>query len=186
MSKNIELEYKTLLTKEQFETIKKNYHFNEPFKQVNHYYDVPEKTLSKRRCPLRIREIDNKLVFTLKTPNKIGVNEYEMEVSSFDFKDITLSNDIIKALGDVNYKELVEFGSLTTYRSELITDLAVISLDENFYADQHDYEIEYEVKKDHDSLQMFKAFMYANGIANPKPAPGKTSRFRKATHFLDR
>ena len=79
MSKNIELEYKTLLTQEQFQTIKSNYPFNEPFKQVNHYFDTSDKKLSKRKSPLRIREVNNQLILTLKTPNRIGVNEYEIE-----------------------------------------------------------------------------------------------------------
>lgn len=183
MSKNIELEYKTLLTQEQFQTIKSNYPFNEPFKQVNHYFDTSDKKLSKRKSPLRIREVNNQLILTLKTPNRIGVNEYEIEVNSFDFSKIELPNDIIDALGDINKKDLFEFGCLTTYRSIFETDLATICLDENFYADVHDYEIEYEVKKEHDSLQLFKAFMYANGIEDPKPAPGKTFRMRTAINF---
>ena len=183
MGKNIELEYKTLLTEEEFNRIKTNYPFNEPFKQVNHYFDTKSRDLSKRRSPCRIREVDNKLIFTLKTPNKIGVNEYECEVPSFDFNEIQLPEDILTALKDVNPKDLIEFGSLTTYRAVFETELATICLDENFYADIHDFEIEYEVKKEHESLQMFKAFMYANGIENPKPAPGKTKRVRTAINF---
>lgn len=183
MSKNIELEYKTLLTFEQFQTIKENYPFNEPFKQVNHYFDTPDKKLSKRKSPLRIREVDNQLILTLKTPNRIGVNEYEINVDSFDFNQISLPDYIIEALGNIDKKDLIEFGTLTTYRSVFDTDLATICLDENFYADVHDYEIEYEVKKEHDSLQLFKAFMYANGIDDPKPAPGKTFRMRTAINF---
>ena len=40
MNKNIELEYKSLLTKEQFDHIKSLFAFSEPFKQVNHYFDT--------------------------------------------------------------------------------------------------------------------------------------------------
>lgn len=183
MSQNIELEYKTLLTKEQFEKIKSNYPFLEPKKQVNHYFDTDDKKMKARRSPLRIREIDDKYILTLKKPNNIGVLEYECEVQSLDFANNTIPNDILEALGDVTPNDVHEYGALTTYRSIFETELATICLDENFYVNEHDYEIEYEVKKEHDSLKMFKAFMYANGINNPKPAPGKASRFRKAIKF---
>ena len=183
MNKNIELEYKSLLTKEQFDHIKSLFAFSEPFKQVNHYFDTKDKQMKERRSPLRIREVDNKLIMTIKTPNKIGVNEFECEVESLDFSSNKISNDILQAMYPVTPNEVYEFGSLTTYRRTFETELATICLDENFYADCHDYEIEYEVKKEHNSLDTFKKIMAKCGIPSPRPAKGKTARFRDAIKF---
>lgn len=183
MKKGIELEYKMLLTYRQFQRIQQKYEFDFPFKQINHYYDTPEKALNSRRFALRIRDVDGQKILTLKTPQKIGVMEYECPVDSYDFSQIMLPKEIAEQLSFINCNELECFGSLTTYRSIYETENATICLDDNTYVNIHDYEIEYEVKREHDSLESFMELLRSNGIYEFIPAPGKAKRIKKAIHF---
>lgn len=183
MRKGIELEYKMLLNARQFQRIQQKYPFDYPFKQINHYYDTPDKALHAKRFALRIRDVDNQKILTLKTPQKIGVMEFEFPVESYDFNEIILPEELKKELSFIDINELQCFGSLTTYRSVYETKYATICLDDNSYVNVHDYEIEYEVKEEHDSLATFMDFLKENGIYEFKKAPGKARRIKNAIHF---
>lgn len=183
MRKGIELEYKMLLKSNQFRRIQQKYPFNYPIKQVNHYYDTSDKILNKKRYALRIRDVGNKRILTLKVPQKQGVMEYECEVDSYDFTVLELPSELLEVLSFLDVKDLKKFASLTTYRSIYETDDAIICLDENHYAKRHDYEIEYEVKRKHDSLSAFLTLLRENSIYEFKPAPGKARRIKNAIRF---
>ena len=183
MKKGIELEYKMLLNPRQYQRIQQKYSFDYPFKQTNHYYDTPDKALHNKRFALRIRDVNNERILTLKTPQKVGVMEFECPVDSYDFSELKLPDEIINELSFININDLYCFGSLTTYRSVYETEYATICLDNNTYANVQDYEIEYEVKKEHDSLATFMSFLKENSIFEFKPAPGKARRIKNAIKF---
>ncbi len=184
MNKQIELEYKMILTPRQFSYIKNKYPFTYPVKQTNYYFDNPSKELSEKRYALRIREIDNSYILTLKIPQKIGVLELEQEIPAMQIQKELLSQPLQDALSFLQISELSCFGSLTTYRSTLDLPDAVVCLDENFYHNHHDYEIEYEVKNDHDSYPAFLSFLRDCKIRRHVPAKGKARRVKQAVHFL--
>lgn len=184
MKKQIELEYKMMVSKRQFTSIKNKYPFGYPFKQINYYYDTKNLDLGAKRYALRIREVDNQFILTLKTPQTKGVMEFEQAMTSHLMNPQELNDTILDQLHFINPADLVMFGSLTTYRSELQLDHATICLDENFYHNVHDYEIEYEVKKEHDSYPAFLAFLADCGIKYHKPAMGKARRVKKAVKLL--
>lgn len=184
MNKQIEIEYKMILKPRQFAYIKNKFPFTYPIKQTNHYFDTPAKELSSKRYALRIREIEQSYILTLKIPQKIGVLELEQEVSSIQIQQEVLSQPLLDALSFIQIEELSCFGFLTTYRSTLELPEATICLDENFYHEHHDYEIEYEVKKDHESYPAFIAFLHDCNIKRHIPAKGKARRVKQAVHFF--
>ena len=77
MSQELEIEFKNMLTKKEFEKIKSYYQFSsEQFViQKNHYYDTPSFSLKEKGAALRIREKQQRFVLTLKEPAPVGLME---------------------------------------------------------------------------------------------------------------
>ncbi|MDI3409597.1 CYTH domain-containing protein [Bacillus sonorensis] len=71
MSQELEIEFKNMLTKEEFEQISTYYQFtSEQFvTQQNHYFDTKEFSLKEKGAALRIRQKQDVHVLTLKEPS---------------------------------------------------------------------------------------------------------------------
>lgn len=156
MNKNIEKEYKMLLTKEEFETLLNNFPQAVFKKQCNTYYDTKTHAIQKKKGAMRIREVDKKFIFTLKMHSEDGLLEFEKEVDENSlnvFKDIEIQNllDKFHINGD-----LMKLTSLCTKRATIKTEFAEICFDISTYNGHTDYEIEYEYKKEHDGLTVFQ------------------------------
>lgn len=159
MNENLEIEYKVLLTKEQFDTLVSQYDDVHFIRQVNTYYDTKNLDIRKNYGSMRIREKEGKFIFTLKKHTTDGLLEFEKLVPSND----------VSAFDDLEIKELfrdmkidqpiVKLTSLTTDRAVIFNGYAEICLDHNFYNGKEDYEIEYEYKKDHDGKKMFQEIL---------------------------
>lgn len=159
MNENLEIEYKVLLTKEQFDTLVSQYDDVHFIRQVNTYYDTKDLDIRKNYGSMRIREKEGKFIFTLKKHTTDGLLEFEKLVPSND----------VSAFDDLEIKQLfmdmgihdpiVMLTSLTTDRAVIFNGYAEICLDHNFYNGKEDYEIEYEYKKDHDGKKMFQAIL---------------------------
>lgn len=156
MNKNIEKEYKVLLTKEQFEKLLSNYP-NAVFKtQCNTYYDTDTHCIQKKKGAMRIRQINDKFIFTLKMHSNDGLLEFEKEVnenSLNSFQDVEIQNLLDKFHINGN---LIELTTLCTQRATIETEFAEICFDISSYNGCTDYEIEYEYKKEHDGLSIFQ------------------------------
>ena len=72
MSQNIEIEFKNMLTSEEFLQLKLHFNIdqNKFKKQVNHYFDTPSFSLKSLNSALRIREKGTQFEMTLKQPAK--------------------------------------------------------------------------------------------------------------------
>ncbi|MCH4171300.1 MAG: CYTH domain-containing protein [Lactobacillus sp.] len=68
MSKELEVEYKNLLTRSEFTAILKAYDFQAPFTQENHYFDTPSASLKHLGIGLRIRQFQTRAEQTMKVP----------------------------------------------------------------------------------------------------------------------
>lgn len=165
MNKNIEKEYKVLVTKEQFLTLSNQFQNLNFVKQINTYYDTVNLEIRNKKGAMRIRERNGKYIFTLKMLNQDidGLYEYEMEVSensinAFKQKEIM---DLLKSYGIHN--NIVSLITLETKRAVINTGNAEICFDINSYNGIIDYEIEYEYIKPHDGLSVFQELLsYAN------------------------
>lgn len=141
-----ENEYKTMLTKKEFNTLKKFLNKTELITQRNYYYDTAELLLYKLGMTLRVREINN--VFQLQYKSKSMVNngvhtrqEKEWEINNIPFLIKLKQYSVSKIKEDVTC-----IGNMLTLRYIKTIDGLDICLDENHYLGYVDYELELECK----------------------------------------
>jgi uncharacterized protein YjbK len=155
MSETIEIEFKNLLTKVEYENLLKTFNVKEKdiVMQSNHYFDTPEFTLKNLGSALRIREKKNNLELTLKQPAAVGLLETTQHLSVNEFQAAIQQQIFPKGIVQerleqlkIAFNKIVYFGSLTTKRAEFPYKVGLLVLDHSFYLKKEDYEIEYEVE----------------------------------------
>ena len=189
MSQQLEIEFKNMLTKEEYEQLLQ--HFGIVYEtialQENHYFDTPDYALKKRLSGLRIRIAGNKIECTIKersgdnahleTTDNLTIDQAQSMLSGGPF----VARDVLKRLQafHISPSDLAVFGSLSTKRVELEFKGGLLVLDHSFYLNQDDYEVEYETTNEHEGQQIFLKFLAEHGIAT-RPADKKIARFSKA------
>lgn len=184
MSQSIEIEFKNLLTKDEFNLIKDYFHLKEEnfFSQENHYFDTKNFLLKENKMALRVREKNNQLELTLKQPLPTGLLETNQILTSEQFELLKQGHfpegQISKILTDFlpNLQEIEFFGTLRTFRSELVFKNGLLVLDHSTYLGVEDYELEYEVE---DETIGYKHFidLLKNLKITQKSTPNKVVRF---------
>lgn len=176
MNTNIEKEYKVMLNKDQFNKLTSKYNGLVFKKQINTYYDNAQMDIQNIHGAMRIREISNSYLFTMKLLKADDLYEFECVVdrndnSVFDEPEIKKLLDEYHIIGPFQ-----QITSLTTFRAMLCNELAEICFDENHYNGIVDYEIEYEYKCDHDGLSIFQKILNPIGITYKENCPSKIKR----------
>lgn len=177
MNQHLEKEYKTLLTKEQFDTLYDFLKPADPIKQVNYYFDTVHHQIRNNRGALRIREKQGVYLFTLKIrKNDDTLYEFEKPLSGNDLQALQDAEvqSLLKKHGICEQLQLI--GTLTTWRAMCITDYAEICLDKNLYNNTIDYEIEYEYTQEHDGLSQFQSILDIVQIRYLKNCSSKIAR----------
>lgn len=188
MAKELEIEYKNLLTKLEYQNLleitnltKENIH-----EQTNIYFDTKNGILKEKKQGLRIRLLPQKIEFTLKVPQKNSYTYLEITdiLNVFDL-DKSLEEQIDSSKSEVlNYlanenilvTDLKEIGSLTTKRAEKKLDQnTLLVLDESYYYGVTDYELEMEVLDSAIGQKTFENFLAENNIP-VRPAKKKIAR----------
>ncbi|MEH7094036.1 CYTH domain-containing protein [Neobacillus vireti] len=168
MSQNIEIEFKNLLTKAEYERILVAFNItdNQIFTQENLYFDTADFALKNIKCALRIRKKGTDYVMTLKQPREIGLLETNqrltIEEASAAIHNGSLPGGQIKQLIEENnipFAKIEYFGSLVTNRAEIVYENGLLVLDHSIYLQHEDYEIEYEVKDYQEGLINFHALL---------------------------
>lgn len=180
---HIEIEYKTLLNKDEFNRLSVLFSHVKPIVQTNYYFDTPNNDIKKKHMSLRIRTLANRGELTLKTPKTIGNMEHNQQLSLDEAKSIVKSGqipqgsvfDILKKEG-IDVTSLHSFGHLTTTRQETKTDIGIMALDNNHYATIKDYELELEVDDAEKGKRDFDHFLKKHKITF-KYAKSKVARF---------
>lgn len=154
MVQEIEIEFKNLLTEEEFFMLLKFFHLKDTdfFEQENHYFDTKQFALKEHHSNLRIRHKDGKYILTLKEPAPVGILETHEELTEIEARKFIEQGEIhegqvikrVKNMG-INIKEIAYFGSLSTRRAEKKVEDSLIVLDHSRYLNKEDYEIEFEV-----------------------------------------
>lgn len=182
---NLEIEYKTLLTKDEYKRLLVKLSHIEPLTQTNYYIDTPNFDLKAHRMSLRIRTFNDKAEMTLKVPEKVGNREYDVDldlalakqlVKNFKLEDNAIKEIIAQTSIDSNQLEC--FGFLTTTRRETDTTIGKMALDYNQYSSVIDYELELEVDDPVKGKNAFDQFLLENQISF-KYAKSKVARFSK-------
>ncbi|MBO0437624.1 CYTH domain-containing protein [Vagococcus fluvialis] len=188
MAKELEIEYKNLLTKLEYQNLlettnltKENIH-----EQTNIYFDTKNGILKEKRQGLRIRLLPLKIEFTLKVPQKNSytyleitdiLNVFDLDKSLEEQIDLSKS-EVLNYLAHENIfvTDLKEIGSLTTKRAEKKLDQkTLLVLDESHYYGVTDYELEMEVLDSAIGQKTFENFLAENNIP-VRPAKKKIAR----------
>lgn len=185
MNQNIEIEFKNLLTKEEFLLLQQELNVTKKdfIMQTNYYFDTKEFHLKNNMCALRIREKQNNYTMTLKQPNDVGLLETNIpltkETAEKIFKDFSAAPKSIKLhlqSMDIPFEKLYLLGALHTSRCEVNTNEALIVLDESTYGQKNDFELEMEVTDEVAGKKFFLQFLKNHKIPIRK-TDNKVKRF---------
>ncbi len=177
MKKNLEIEYKSLLTKEEFELLLKHFHSHTIMDQTNYYFDTKDFDLLKQKANVRIRKINDSFEFTLKQSLNEGVLEHSLSVGSSDVSELS-HPEIVKLLDQLNVNTpLISIGSIRTIRYLIKDEYKEICLDHSFINNYQDYEIEYELIKEHSTSYVDFMKILNNHSIQFKKAKPKFVRF---------
>lgn len=187
MHEEIEIEYKSLLTKEEFDNLVKKYlpEASSHHTQTNVYWDTSTHQLQSGETALRIRLLEQAAEVTLKEPVTDGLWETTEKISLAKAKE-AIQNQTFPALNNfkdklahkyhLSLKELQIIGQLTTTRIEIpITKDALLVLDESWYHGHHDFELEMEVSNAQTGRPFFLDFLTQNQLIY-RPAANKIAR----------
>lgn len=187
MTKELEIEFKNMLTEEEY--LKLMAHFgctvNDAHTQINHYFDTADYRLRNKRSALRVRQKGNLYECTLKTPAENGYYEITDELQPqqvseiFDrrsFPDLEVA-EAMQAIG-MEMDQLELLGSLTTHRIEFPYQSGLLVLDRSVYHGTEDFEVEYEVHDFEAGKRRFEAFLTDFEIP-------KRSADKKIARFMD-
>ena len=69
---HLEIEYKTLLTKNEYQQLLPLFSKIKATKQINYYIDTADFSIRDAKMALRVRAFDNRSELTLKIPQQVG------------------------------------------------------------------------------------------------------------------
>ena len=189
MDQHIEIEYKNLLTKQDFERLIQffkieqiNFSLNKIITLIHIDFD-----LKSQASALRIREKNETFELTLKQPAAEGKLESNQAISTKQEAEAFLKErqfpagavqEIIKQAG-LNPLKFTCFGTLRTDRAEVSYRGGLIVLDHSFYGGKEDYELEYEVEDAQAGQKIFMELLETLNIPLQK-TENKVKRFFQA------
>lgn len=173
LNQEIEIEFKNLLTKDEFQQLLSHFSITEKAfkKQINYYFDTSQFLLKENNSALRIRFKNDKYTLTLKQPAAIGLLETHQVLT--EEQALLLLNDEQFPKGDIYdilNKEGISpslvkfFGKLTTSRAELSYKNGLLVFDHSSYLDTDDYELEYEVADENSGQAHFHELLKDQAI----------------------
>ena len=178
MKSEIEIEYKQLLTKEQYKTIKE-FILIKKFKRLNHenyYFDSKTTPLKNQGQALRIRRGLDYYELCLKSQREYDIVEQNILLTETEFVNICNDNSLmLKYFKDLP-KDIELLGSLKTKRIEYQLEDGLICLDESAYHNIVDYEIEFEAN-DYDKETVLIDFLKEFSIEYCPNLKSKIQRF---------
>ncbi|EDO1151851.1 CYTH domain-containing protein [Listeria innocua] len=185
MVKELEIEFRNLLTKEEYDRLIEDFRIKEDdfFEQTNFYLDTADFGLKERNSALRIRQLETQYQLTLKTPEARGLMETTQILAADQASAITDGanipvgpvRDTLKEIG-INHEDLQVFGSLKTIRAEKDYKKGLLVFDKNFYGSISDFDLEYEVSDYVKGKEIFDKLLKEYQITN-HPAENKVARF---------
>lgn len=187
MSQELEIEFKNLLTKEEYVRLRTSFHFpsQEIITQENHYFDTPLFHLKEKGTALRIREKNGTYQLTLKQPVEEGILETHQAIHSIAANDMMMGGELVSGevrdlllLMNIPTHEIVHFGSLKTKRVEVAYENGLLVMDHSHYFTEEDFELEYEVTNRTEGEQSFKKLLSSYKIPL-RETDSKIERFYK-------
>ncbi len=162
MQKHLEIEFKTFITKEQYEYLLNKFDLvDKVFKQTNYYFDDEAFSLLKDKIVLRIRQKEQ-YKLTKKEKGETGNNESSLYLTDQEAKDM-LEKGFDASIIGINKFVKTQY-QLSTYRAKTPYLGCTLFLDKSEYLDKIDYEIELEVTDYNQGLEIFNNFLKENNI----------------------
>ena len=189
MSQQMEIEFKNLLTKEEYTRLLTFFNIGpeQIIKQENHYFDTPNYDLKNASSGLRIRVLPHHIECTLKerssenahleTTDPLTADVAAQMISGLTFEAPSVEQRLLEM--NINKAELQLFGSLTTNRVELAYEGGLLVFDHSFYLQCEDYEVEYETNDEDTGFAIFEQFLTQHNIEK-RYAKKKIARFAEA------
>ena len=153
MSSQTEIEFKNLLTEEEFNSLRDAFSLSDTdfHSQTNTYFDTNDFQLKEAKKGFRLRVVGDRNELTLKSP---GDNPHTMleitELISNEKRDQILSQGYIDTHLYQAFSQLPNqvnaFGSLRTERAEVSYEGGLLVFDHSYYMQLEDFEVEYEVE----------------------------------------
>lgn len=180
----IEIEFKNMLTKDEYINLKEKLFPNIiPVKQINYYFETTDFQLKQKGAALRIRKKGDQYIATLKEPYRDGLLETHEKLLESDVKEWMNNHfDFSSSIGsrlqtlEIDSSRLKYWGSLLTYRLKLTKNNSIIFLDHSKYNNKEDYEVELEVTNYDEGKKQFDAFLKEYQIPY-RPSKNKVQRF---------
>ena len=189
MAQQIEIEFKNLLTKQQYEVLLNAFSIEDSqiHRQINHYFDTPTQHLKNLSSGLRIRIMETEIECTLKEKSAEHQHLETTDIMNEKQAEAMLNGKGIEAPSvtqrlntlQVPMQLLSCFGTLTTDRVEIPYKGGLLVFDHSFYLHCDDYEVEYETTDELDGQSVFEQFLQQFNIEKQK-TPKKIARFMNA------
>ncbi|MCD7034986.1 CYTH domain-containing protein [Metabacillus sp. GX 13764] len=185
MGQQIEIEFKNMLEREEFDLLAREFQLKEEdfHEQRNDYFDTPDFSIKEKKAALRIRKKGEAFILTLKEPAETGLLETEQLLDEKTAQ--AMKEDGVLPEGEVKQQletlsvppaRLQYFGTLSTWRAEKKFENGLIVLDHSRYLDIEDYELEYEVTDEAAGKISFEALLARFHIP-VRTAKNKVRRF---------
>lgn len=187
MSQHIEIEFKNILTKNEYEKLLAEFKIEKEdlFFQENHYFDTPDFSLKEKGSALRIRKKTSGFEMTLKQPAQVGLLETNQLLSEKEavqaLQQSIIPEGKIKSIlleSRISLSAIKYFGSLATYRIEMKYKNGLLVLDHSLYLNKEDYELEYEAENYDDGMKAFSGLLHKYHIPK-RETENKIIRFYK-------
>lgn len=167
MAKNLEIEYKNILSQIEYEKLFNHYNFSKtvPLTQENIYFDTADGELRKRHIGLRVRITDSYVHLTMKQPVK---NHQKLETTEkLTFIDgesiretgkLSHGGEVADFLSTINVAldDLEVIGKFKTIRHQQEIDGQDMVLDRCFFDHFEDYELEVETTDPEVGMQFYQ------------------------------
>lgn len=184
MSRNLEIEVKGLLSKEEYEKILHSFPNQKSYVQVNYYIDTKVFEIKSKRCGLRIRFKDKKYELTLKVTQEEGKLEINQDLTKKDYElfgncGVFPSGEVkdyIEKFLQIDISKLFIFTSMETARLDISFDGSLISLDKSVCLGETDYEIECESDSQNKAQKDLESFLGKYGLKYKKFSSSKLRR----------
>ena len=176
MAKELEVEFKTLLTKSEYTKLAAMFADKPSNTQVNYYFDTPRFTLKASDIGLRVRQRDT-YELTLKRKKGYALIEINETLSEEDFQTFlktgvipsqSINNDLSEIIKGQN---IINYMSLSTYRITFPYKNGIIALDKCEYVNKVDYELEYHTSQYEDGKKTFIELIKTNNLVYKKSQP---------------
>lgn len=162
MTNNIEIEFKTVVTKEKYTELLEHFNLeNNIFKQVNHYFDTDDYELNANSIVLRIRQKGaERFKVTLKSQGEKEAYENHVFISKDQAQDMIENGFNTNEFFDNIDNKFVRFVvSLDNYRVSTPYQGGTLFLDRCDYCNTTDYEIEFEFNTYDEGKVIFEQFL---------------------------